>query len=160
MYFQMIASSIKTSIKAACAAHLVLRAVWELNESQGESMLPTVGFAGDFVHINKIIYRRGRNCQVGDIVVALKPTDPHQYVQKRISGMPGDKILVDPTSDLHTYITVPRGHCWLTGDNLDSSVDSRSYGPVPLALIRGKVIAVQDGLLEGRFIQNNLEDAN
>jgi Signal peptidase, peptidase S26 len=36
---------------------------------------------------------------------------------------------------------VPRGHVWLQGDNLLLSRDSREYGPVPLALLRGRVIA-------------------
>ena len=36
---------------------------------------------------------------------------------------------------------MPQGHCWLIGDNVDASRDSRFYGPLPLALIKGKVIA-------------------
>lgn len=36
---------------------------------------------------------------------------------------------------------VPPGHVWLIGDNLPASRDSRLYGPVPMALIDGKVIA-------------------
>jgi hypothetical protein len=36
---------------------------------------------------------------------------------------------------------VPTGHVWLTGDNLILSRDSREYGPVPLALMRGRVVA-------------------
>ena len=36
-------------------------------------------------------------------------------------------------------VQVPDGHVWLQGDNLPNSTDSRHYGPVPLALIRGKV---------------------
>ena len=38
-------------------------------------------------------------------------------------------------------VQVPEGHCWLIGDNVDASRDSRFYGPLPLALIKGKVIA-------------------
>lgn len=38
-------------------------------------------------------------------------------------------------------VQVPRGHCWVHGDNLDNSRDSRHYGPVPLGLIKGKVVA-------------------
>lgn len=36
---------------------------------------------------------------------------------------------------------VPPGHVWLTGDNLILSRDSREYGPVPLALVKGRVVA-------------------
>ena len=38
------------------------------------------------------------------------------------------------------YQVVPRGHVWLQGDNARNSTDSRHYGPVPAALIRGKVL--------------------
>ncbi|PIO40201.1 hypothetical protein AB205_0054960, partial [Aquarana catesbeiana] len=34
---------------------------------------------------------------------------------------------------------VPKGHVWLEGDNLKNSTDSRSYGSVPYALIRGRI---------------------
>lgn len=35
---------------------------------------------------------------------------------------------------------VPQGHVWLEGDNASNSTDSRAYGPVPLAMVRGKVL--------------------
>jgi inner membrane protease subunit 1 len=34
---------------------------------------------------------------------------------------------------------VPNGHVWLQGDNQYVSRDSREYGPVPAALVKGKV---------------------
>lgn len=42
---------------------------------------------------------------------------------------------------LHCTSQVPRGHVWLLGDNAPVSYDSRSYGPVPYALITGRVFA-------------------
>lgn len=38
-------------------------------------------------------------------------------------------------------LQVPKGHCWVVGDNLAWSRDSRLFGPVPMALIKGKVLA-------------------
>ncbi|KAJ9529668.1 hypothetical protein QJQ45_014404, partial [Haematococcus lacustris] len=35
---------------------------------------------------------------------------------------------------------VPVGHVWIQGDNLLHSLDSRMYGPVPAALLRGRVL--------------------
>lgn len=36
-----------------------------------------------------------------------------------------------------------QGHCWVEGDNAAVSEDSRtSYGPIPAALIEGRLVAV------------------
>ena len=35
-------------------------------------------------------------------------------------------------------LQVPAGHVWLQGDNTLNSTDSRHYGPVPYALLKGR----------------------
>jgi len=35
-------------------------------------------------------------------------------------------------------LQVPQGHVWLQGDNTLNSTDSRHYGPVPYALLKGR----------------------
>jgi hypothetical protein len=42
-------------------------------------------------------------------------------------------------------LQVPPGHIWLEGDNLIVSRDSREYGPVPLALVRGRAMVQVGG---------------
>ncbi|XP_042516895.1 mitochondrial inner membrane protease subunit 2-like isoform X2 [Macadamia integrifolia] len=41
----------------------------------------------------------------------------------------------------HSYdaLKIPEGQCWVEGDNSDSSLDSRSFGPIPLGLVEGRV---------------------
>ncbi|CAG8696413.1 1679_t:CDS:2, partial [Ambispora leptoticha] len=106
----------------------------------GPSMLPTFNEIGDVVAQEHISPRLGL-LEIGDVVVCVSPTTPGRSVCKRILGMPGDYICVDPTERNRRYLTVPRGHVWLQGDNMSNSTDSRSYGPVPYALIRGRVFA-------------------
>ena len=37
------------------------------------------------------------------------------------------------------HARVPKGHVWLLGDNASNSTDSRTYGAVPAAMIKGRV---------------------
>ena len=43
------------------------------------------------------------------------------------------------TSVFLLLLQVPTGHVWLQGDNTLNSTDSRHYGPVPYALLEGRV---------------------
>lgn len=153
---QFIGSILSWTLRAGCAAHLFNEYVYEFTETKGESMLTTLQANHDFVHALKS-YRLGRNLDIGDLVVATKPSDPDHRICKRISGMPGDVILVDPSSSssitnspamciqndgFNKFVQVPEGHVWVTGDNLSHSLDSRSYSWLPMALIKGKVVAV------------------
>lgn len=141
------------AVRVGCSVHCIHSYLFEVTETVGESMLPTLDYSGDFVFVNKM-YRRGQACQVGDLIVGIKPTDPVQRICKRISGMPGDIVLVDPSAgDMQKFIQVPKGHCWVTGDNLPQSLDSRSYGALPLGLIKGKISAVYNAW-EWRWVDN------
>jgi len=103
-------------------------------------MLPTIYLSGEWVAINKMC-RRGKGVGVGDVVCAKSPIMPEEAVIKRVIGMPGDFVLADGVDTSGRMIQIPQGHCFLAGDNQASSRDSRHYGPVPLALIKGRVIA-------------------
>ncbi|CCE85681.1 Piso0_005302 [Millerozyma farinosa CBS 7064] len=152
---RFLASTISWTLKAGCVVHLVHEFVYEFTETRGESMLPTLQPKHDYVHALKK-YRLGKGLKIGDCIVATKPSDPDQRVCKRITGMPGDIILIDPSSSseltnspsscvyhdgFNKYIKVPEGHVWVTGDNLCHSLDSRSYSVLPMALIKGKIVA-------------------
>lgn len=167
---KFIGSTLSWTLKAGCVAHLIHEYVYEFTETRGESMLPTLQAHHDYVHALKK-HRLGRDLEMGDCIVAIKPSDPEHRVCKRITGMPGDVILVDPSSSseltntpaeciahdgFNKYIRVPEGHVWATGDNLCHSLDSRSYSVLPMALIKGKIVAANSmdkGLRDdnGRF---------
>ncbi|GAB5593822.1 hypothetical protein Unana1_08722 [Umbelopsis nana] len=97
---------------------------------------------GDIVAIEHLS-KRFKRLSVGDVVVCISPVNPGRAVCKRILGMAGDHVCEDPTlaDSERKFIDVPEGHVWLSGDNLSNSNDSRTYGPVPYGLIRGRVFA-------------------
>ena len=86
---------------------------------------------------------------VGDVVVVQHP-DKAGTVCKRILGLPGDMILSPPTRmkqlpllshrQYQQVLVIPNGHMWLEGDNPMNSNDSREYGPIPQALVVGRVL--------------------
>jgi len=44
----------------------------------------------------------------------------------------------DTTSSDFAKITVPKHHCFVLGDNRNLSQDSRHFGPIPLATVKGR----------------------
>jgi len=64
-----------------------------------------------------------------------------------------------PGTNSNEMIQVPQGHCWVVGDNLPWSRDSRHFGPLPVALIKGKVIAKALPWSERRWIVNQVQPA-
>lgn len=165
-------SGVTTTIKCLALLHIVHSRYYEFTQTRGESMLPTLNMNNDYVHVSKW-YRNGRDCRMGDCIVLHKPNDARKRVCKRITGMPGDYILVDPSLDDTdagtTFIKVPMGHVWVTGDNLTHSLDSRTYNAVPMGLIEGKIVAANDlnkpswdsqkrSLFGFRWILNNFND--
>ncbi|CCF56795.1 hypothetical protein KAFR_0B04990 [Kazachstania africana CBS 2517] len=165
MSLKLARSTFTTGLKCFCLLHEIHRNVYEFTETAGESMIPTLSPQNDYVHVYKNLPHILKNLKIGDCVVLMKPNDSDSRVCKRITGMPDDIILVDPSNEnnpnaTNEYIRVPKGHVWVTGDNLSMSLDSRSYNVVSMGLIVGKVIAANNlndkkRWLGFRFIENN-----
>ncbi|CEG45671.1 signal peptidase i [Plasmopara halstedii] len=68
-------------------------------------------------------------------------SDPRRTVCKRIIAQEGDTVCVrTQLSSGVEFHKIPKGHVWLEGDNKYDSHDSRFYGPVPYALLQGRVL--------------------
>lgn len=84
------------SIRTIAGLHLFTSTCFEISQTEGASMLPTLQASGDFCVVDKR-FKNGNGISMGDIIVARKPTQPDSWVCKRITGMPGDIILIDPS---------------------------------------------------------------
>lgn len=90
----------------------------------------------DRVVLNKWAARDKTKLRIGDVVILISPTEPSRTLIKRITAMPGDVIYIVETGETRV---IQEGHCWVEGDNQQSSYDSNNFGQVPLGLIEGLV---------------------
>lgn len=102
-------------------------------------MLPTLRSSGDVVLVEKLslssYVQHPHIIKKGDIVVCTSPQEPKKIICKRVIGRPGEMVWSGFMLE-----QVPPGHIWLEGDNKSKSNDSRAFGPVPVGLLRGRVV--------------------
>lgn len=121
--------------------HVFVTHFYSLHPAEGVSMLPTLNTFGDWILVSKH-YRHGRNVRIGDIVSFRHPANVNIDGCKRVIGLPGDFVVRDTPGEGEGWMyQVPEGHCVVVGDNLLFSRDSRHWGPLPMALIKGKAVA-------------------
>ncbi|KAF5313293.1 hypothetical protein D9619_003039 [Psilocybe cf. subviscida] len=128
-----------------CATHLFLSYIIGLSPMAGPSMLPTFAVWGDVILEDKITYALfPEKLARGDVILLESPLERGHKICKRVLGLPGDIVCVDPTGHYapsNQHVIIPKGHIWIVGDNASMSRDSRLYGPVPMALIKARVLA-------------------
>lgn len=131
------------ALGAATAAPLVVAFtdnVATLACCEGRSMQPTINpRAGDVtvVLLDKWSARMGA-FERGDVVIANCPTQDGNMVLKRVLALGGD--YVRKAHGRGEHVLVPKGHCWIEGDNAAMSHDSNSFGPVPVAMVTARVL--------------------
>ena len=146
---------VRVALVAAALLGLVLvRAfVAEPVRVDGDSMAPTLR-SGDVVLVD-----RTGSPRVGQVLLVRDPTDGRPVV-KRVVAVGGqtveirdaylyvDGIRVDEPYVDHSGIdgvyfgpsSVPAGSVFVLGDSRDGSIDSRVFGPVPVAAVTGHVV--------------------
>ncbi|KAL8039185.1 hypothetical protein ABFX02_10G018400 [Erythranthe guttata] len=113
---------------------------------RGSSMAPTFNpyeqkwsrsVLDDYVLVEKLCLDKYEFVR-GDVVMFRSPSNYKEKNVKRITGLPGDSVHLPSFNT----VRIPAGHCWVEGDNSACSLDSRSFGPIPLGLICGRITHV------------------
>jgi len=161
--------------KLALVGHVFQRYIGFIRPTDGISMVPTM--PASYLKRPYILYsalhRRGRGLKVGDVVIYTHPLFSSESGCKRIVGMPGDFVSVitpgrkdedidaEDVDDKWAHVKeqvvrVPEGHCWVAGDNLEWSRDSRLYGALPLGLVKAKVLAVVLPIKDAKWLGSTI----
>ena len=134
---------------------LAMRFLVGISWVSGDSMYPTLKSGNAVVY-----FRPGNTYHVGDIV-SVKMAYGEYYI-KRVVAVAGDTVdLIDvklyvnglpesggwgrgdtwPQESTVEYpLTIPEGKLFAVGDNRPISIDSRTFGPVALSQIRGRIL--------------------
>lgn len=127
---------------------------------KGASMEPNF-FDSEYLIIDEMTYRF-RNIERGETVVFRPPGNESQFYIKRVIGLPGETVeIIDGTIKIYnleypngviiqedyleeetigrSYVTLGLNEYYLMGDNRDQSLDSRTFGPVSVDDIVGRV---------------------
>lgn len=127
----------------------------------GASMDPTLA-TGDYLLIDEVSYKL-REPERGDVVVFRAPPEPDKFFIKRLIGLPGDTVSISGSvititnaeypkgfvlsepfithiSSNKLEIKIPEDEYFVMGDNRSGSFDSRSWGTLPKANLRGRAL--------------------
>jgi len=120
----------------------------------GPSMRPTL-ISGEWIVVNRLTYKLG-SPQRGDVIVFLPPTNAQtDDLIKRVIGLPGETVEIrDGSVWINVKVldesyaagtTAPdnrwqlgTGQLFVMGDNRQLSLDSRSFGPIPMREVVGR----------------------
>lgn len=145
-------------IAIAVALALLVRSAVHVYSVPSRSMAPTVE-AGDTILVTPYFF--SSQPQRGEVIVFESPIEPNELMVKRVVAVAGDLVdsrlgrvrlgghtLSEPylarpaSSGAIAAQIVPAETYFVMGDNRDESLDSRSWGVVPQALVVGRARVV------------------
>jgi len=132
---------IQLGILAAGFGCLIPTYLFTWGKATGPSMYPTIPAIDSTVYVD-LLSGHLRKFNAGDVVAFTSPLDPNALVIKRLIAMPTELVRTDPKDPNSRIIRLSKGKVWVQSDNIDMGVDSRHYGPIPLTLLKGRVLFI------------------
>jgi hypothetical protein len=128
-----------------------------LHCNKGGKMAPIIGEQGETLLVRKIPLADLTSVLVGDVVVVKEPESLGSYLVRRLSAIEGYEMV--STDEKDEPFVLERDYCWVTADNESlkpkDAKDSRTFGPVPMTDIVGRVIYCLRTAVDHGPVQNN-----
>ena len=157
-FLKFFSEILKTVLIAAVIVIPVRTFIFQPFLVRGSSMEPNY-HQGDYLIVDQLSYRL-RSPERGEVIVFDSPQPPERRFIKRVIGLPGETVIIEDGS-----IYIENGERWLLeefeylndetpgevkenlredeyfvlGDNRGASLDSRSWGTLPVENIIGRV---------------------
>ncbi|CAA0823963.1 Peptidase S24/S26A/S26B/S26C family protein [Striga hermonthica] len=113
-----------------------------LHWNKGKEMAPMVGRYGGTLLVRKIPAANPTRVHVGDVVVLKDPINSNNYLVRRLAAIEGYEMA--STDEKDEPFLLEKDQCWVLADNQNLKTkeahDSRTFGPVTMSHIVGRVI--------------------
>ncbi|KAG2719157.1 hypothetical protein I3760_03G256400 [Carya illinoinensis] len=111
--------------------------------NKGEEMAPTIGAQGGTLLVRKLPATDPTRVFVGDVVVLKDPQNSDNYIVRRLAAIEGYEMVSKDEKD--EPFVLEKDQCWVLADNENLKPkqevnDSRTFGPVSMTDIAGRVI--------------------
>uniref|UniRef100_A0A5B6ZNY5 Putative Peptidase S24/S26A/S26B/S26C family protein isoform 1 n=1 Tax=Davidia involucrata TaxID=16924 RepID=A0A5B6ZNY5_DAVIN len=128
-----------------------------LHWNKGEEMAPTIAGQGGTLLVRKIPAADPTRVFVGDVVVLKDPDNSDNYLIRRMTAIEGYEM--ESTDEKDEPFVLEKDQCWVLADNENLKAkeanDSRTFGPVPMTDIVGRVIYCLRTAVDHGPVQNN-----
>ncbi|XP_030934855.1 uncharacterized protein LOC126698459 isoform X1 [Quercus robur] len=129
-----------------------------LHWNKGEEMAPTIGPQGGTLLVRKLPAADPTRVFVGDVVVVKDPQKSDDYLVRRLAAIEGYEMVSKDEKD-EPFI-LDKDECWVLADNENlkpkqEAKDSRTFGPVPMTDIVGRVLYCLRTAVDHGPVQNS-----
>lgn len=122
--------------------------------NKGEEMAPTIG--GTLL-VRKLAHADPTRVFVGDVVVVRHPEKEEDYLVRRLAATEGYEMV--STDEKDEPFILEKDQCWVLSDNdalkAQEAGDSRTFGPLSMANIVGRVIYCLRTAIDHGPVQNS-----
>ncbi|KAF8394278.1 hypothetical protein HHK36_020485 [Tetracentron sinense] len=128
-----------------------------LHWNKGQEMAPTIGEQGGTLLVRKLPAADPKRVFVGDVVVVKDPENSDNCLVRRLGAIEGYEMA--STDEKDEPFTLETDQCWVLSDNETlkpkEANDSRTFGPVPMTDIVGRVIYCLRTAVDHGPVQNS-----